>query len=130
MGLRDQFSTLLRIWCGDTDMESEYTEQDYFKSVQSIASNVWDESEGDMDAAYRLASEDVDSSRWVFIVPMALLTMRYASEPNAFFEDYGCGLLESVDNWGDVVCRCAYFAMLRDVTDAIQALADAKEATA
>ena len=111
-------------------MESEYTEQDYFKSVQSVASDAWDESEGDIDAAYRLASEDVDSSRWVFIVPMALLTMRYASEPNAFFEDYGCGLLESVDNWGDVVCRCAYFAMLRDVTDAIQALADAKEATA
>ena len=109
-------------------MESEYAEQDYFKAVESIASNVWDESEGDIDAAYRLASEDVHSSRWVFIAPQALLTMRYASEPNAFFDDYGCGLLENVDNWGDVVGRCAYYAMLRDVTDAIQAMADAKEA--
>ena len=111
-------------------MSNEYTDHEYWASVRSIAQDAWDESEGDIDAAYRLASEDVDSSRWVFIVPQALLTMRYASEPDAFFEDYGCGLLERVDNWGDVVCRCAYFAMLRDVTDAIQALADAKGVTA
>jgi hypothetical protein len=109
-------------------MSREYSEQEYWASVRSIAKDAWDEFDGDIDAAREHAWESVDGCAWIIYYPGQLAVIRHCSDEHAGWDELGAaGILDGAENFWDVTQRTAYWAMLRDVEEALQALADEAE---
>lgn len=110
-------------------MEREYTAQEYWATVRSIAQDAWDESGQDIDTARDYAWESVDGSAWIIYYPGQLATIQHCSDEHAGWDAQGAeGILSGVETFWDVTMRTAAHALSHDVMEAIQTLAEEAEA--
>jgi hypothetical protein len=97
-----------------TDHEDEFTRRNYLDAVESIATEA---ARADDPAEY--AHEAVDGSRWTFIHYGAQKVLQFSQNRDAAFEELGADAFAGVKSCGELFPRLAFWAMLRDVLDAM-----------
>ena len=102
-------------------MADEYTQREYWKDVKSLAAEAVEQAaeyDGEVgDAAHQL----VDGFPWVFMHYGAQKTLEHSSNDNYAFEELGAEeALAGCESLSEVHVRCAYYALMQDVYEAIE----------
>lgn len=82
---------------------------DLTKEAESLAKEIWQESEGDIDTAQDLTHEYVDGHEIAIYYGKAIhvCSVVDTSEGEEFLEDCG-GIAQSGDSFGQIACRIAF----------------------
>lgn len=98
----------------DEDDEDEFSRRNYLDAVESIAKEA-----ARADDPMEYVHEAVDVSRWTFIHYGAQKVLQYSNNRDAAFEEVGRDALAGVESCGELFPRLAFWAMQRDVLDAM-----------
>jgi len=108
-----------------TNNDDEFTFQEYWANVRSIAKEAMEQDE---DARDDFIHESVDGSRWVFLHYGARKTLEHSTNDEAVFEELGAEAFQGCNTLGEVNVRAAYFALRADVAKAFAELLDGAKA--
>lgn len=101
--------------------EDNYSQASYFQDVKGIALEIRSErkEQGEDFDEHQAVHESVDGSAWVIYYSHAPKVLEYSDNDCAIFEEMGP---QSFDSWSDAHQAGAYYAMVRDVYDALSEL--------
>jgi len=107
-----------------TNNDDEFTFQEYWANVRSIAKEAMEQDEDACDptSVEDFIHESVDGSRWVFLHYGARKTLEYSANDEAVFEELGAEAFQGCNTLGEVNVRAAYFALRADVAKAFAEL--------
>lgn len=97
-----------------SDHKDEFTRRNYLDAVESLATEA-----ARADDPLEYVREAVDGSRWTFLHYGAQKVLQYSNNRDAAFEELGREALAGVDSCGELFPRLAFWAMERDVLDAM-----------
>jgi len=101
--------------------DNEYTEQSYFTDVTDMAVEIREQHKacGSDFEESDVLHEYVDGSSWVIYYARARQVLEYSDNDCAIFEELGP---QQWEDWGTAFCQAAFFAMHRDVSEALAEL--------
>ena len=95
-----------------SDNETSYSA--YWSAVEATAVDVAQRVKDGEDFGDAL-HEEIDGSWWITHYHAARAVMQHTENDDALFDEMGADALSGCDTFGDVVTRCAYYAMFADV---------------
>ncbi len=102
-------------------MENRNTWHEYWKSIESIATEIKDEwlDDNDIDI-YQFVCENVDNSEWIMYYSENFYVLQHSKNEDAM-EDQGLEL-DTSKGWRNIVNQIAHYAMEQDVQDKLSDL--------
>jgi len=116
----DLVSEVIRL--SGTSKDLQFTKEDYDEEIAKLALYIVEDmvKEGaDMDDYfYDRVYETVDGHNWIIWCSYNLSVLAHSGRPHAAFEDVG--VIEGIDNCQGLIQALAYWAMVFDLSDAVQ----------